>query len=123
MANLLDNIIKIQAGNSIKEGTLEYKRITDSAQKAVENFNSSRDLKMNISILLTYQLNGLCVIDWERWAKLPNNQSRTKEINKDAIEYIENIRELNPTITGMIDEVIGVKVKTSSKLDANQLTM
>lgn len=111
MGNLLENVIKIQAGDIIPEGSKEYKRIKEDSEKVRAKFDISKDLRRNISYLHLYQLNGLCSIDWNAWLSLNKNQ--TKQINEDAKVYIKTIRELNPEIVSMIDEALGIKPHSS----------
>lgn len=113
MANLLDGIVKIQACNQLEKGTAEYLRQSELAKKVREKFNLSRDLRKNIAILHTYQLNGLCLIDWNVWYNMLSIE-QTKQLNVDTKEYIENIRDLNPEITEEIDKALGLKPRKLS---------
>lgn len=116
MANLLENVITIQACDQIRENTPEYIKQTELAKKVVEKFKLSRDLRKHISILFTYQLNGLCSIDWNKWLTLSNSKQEVVSLISETKGYIEEIVELNPEKTAEIREAIRRTSRTMPKM-------
>lgn len=119
MSNLLDNVITIQACEQIRENTSEYSRQTELAKKVVEKFKLSRDLQKHISILFTYQLNGLCSIDWNKWLALPNSKQEVVALVSETKAYINEIVELNPEKTAEIREAIRRTSRMTPKMQKN----
>lgn len=112
-ANLLDGVIKIQACDTVKWETAEFNMLYHMKERVRAKFDLSRELRINIYILHFYRLNGMCLIDWNKWYKIPKEE--TINLIADSQEYIKEIRELNPVISALVDEAIGLEPRDSQE--------
>ena len=105
----LKNFITLDTYEQIERPNPLYKTKLEALRKTKQKFSISKDLRVNVSLLFAYELNGLCRVDWDY---LINNVSATDdnivEINKKTKSTIERIERLNADFTEEIKRVNGL---------------
>ena len=109
---ILSCVIKIQPRmkNLDRE---EYCKLKEYSKKLLAKYDSMEDLRHNILVLYTYQLQGLCWVRWDNWNTISKTQAN--KMLEDSEKFIDEIRELNPAITAKIDKIFGWDSKIAGK--------
>ena len=109
---LMDFVIKIQPRMKSLDKE-EYCKIKEYSKKLLVKYDSMEDLRHNIVVLYTYQLQGLCWVRWDHWNIISRTQAN--KMLEESEKFIDEIRELNPAITAQIDDMFGWDSKIAGK--------